>query len=136
MSDHASPLDLTPDDQDTAELDREVMAAFVQAPTPASGPDDVAPETMQPGSSLEYWACVGRLDQVERELKGGANVNHSDSSGYTALHAAAENNHIEIVKILLGHGADRTSKVESGETPLDYARSHGHQEIIALLERP
>jgi ankyrin repeat protein len=101
---------------------------------PGSPSDGPIPGTIQPGSSLEYWACVGRLDQVKLELQQGADVNHADESGYTALHAAAENNHVEIVRLLLEHGANRLAKVETGETPIDYAREHGYDEVVRLLE--
>ncbi len=133
MDEKDDPLKLTPDEQDDADLDREVMAVFSMA-HPGETDGDEVPGTMQPGSSLEYWACVGRLDQVKLELQNGADVNHADHSGYTALHAAAENDHLEVVKLLLAHGADRTAKVETGETPVDYARAHGYEEVVRLLE--
>ncbi len=132
MDDNDDSLELTPEEQEDADLDREVMQILGQAP--GSAHDDPIPGTIQPGSSLEYWACVGRLDQVELELQNGADVNLADEAGYTALHAAAENNHVEIVRLLLEHGADRTAKVETGETALDYARANGYNEVIRLLE--
>lgn len=132
MDEKDKSLELTPEEQEAADLDRQVME--VLGMVSGSPHDDPIPGSIQPGSSLEYWACVGRLDQVKLELQNGADVNHADHSGYTALHAAAENNHVEIVRLLLEHGADRLAKVETGETALDYARANGYNEVVRLLE--
>ena len=132
MDEKDDSLELTPEEQEAADLDRQVMEVLGQVS--GSPPDELGPGTFLPGSSLEYWACVGRTDQVKLELQKGADVNARDDFGYTALHAAAENNHVEIVKLLLTHGADRDAKVESGETAIDYARANGYNEVVRLLE--
>ena len=44
---------------------------------------------------------VGDVDQVETLLSGGVDVNAKDSEGSTALIAASETGHVEIVKKLL-----------------------------------
>ena len=60
-------------------------------------------------------------------------LNASDDAGYTALHAAAENGHIEIVKLLLYHGASKSAAVTSGQTPADLAALSGHDDMVNLL---
>ncbi|GAB5407495.1 MAG: hypothetical protein Aurels2KO_57260 [Aureliella sp.] len=95
--------------------------------------DDLPPGAIVPSSPVEYWAAVGDLDQVKRAIDDGHDVNSSDGAGYTALHAAAENNHIEIVKLLVHHGASKTAAVTSGETPAALAALAGHDDMVKLL---
>ena len=39
-------------------------------------------------------------------IKQGMDVNVRDQERYTALHYAAENNHVDAIEVLLGSGAD------------------------------
>lgn len=52
----------------------------------------------------------------------------------TALHWAVEEEHIELVKVLLKHGADPTAISKYGETPLSIADEMGCAEITQVLE--
>jgi ankyrin repeat protein len=54
---------------------------------------------------------------VEWLLEAGANVNHAMGSGWTALHAAAYNGHIETVKVLLKRGADTLATASKKDRP-------------------
>ena len=54
----------------------------------------------------------------------------------TALHWAARFGYLAIAKRLLEGGADWTLKNNSGHTALDYARSQGKSEVVALLSEP
>ena len=76
----------------------------------------------------------GYMDPVYVEIakyliEQGAEINHQDSDGFTALHYAAKNGHIDVVKMLLNKGAsinvypDET-KFYKGETPLRSACSY------------
>jgi ankyrin repeat protein len=56
--------------------------------------------------------------------------------GWTALHCAAAHGHLAIAKRLLEGGADWTLKNKYGRTALDYARSRGKSEVVALLSEP
>src|SRR5690606_41800668 len=55
---------------------------------------------------LVYWASLGDVEQVEQGLQEGLDVNSADEEGYSALQAAAENDHLEVVKLLVSKGAD------------------------------
>ena len=53
--------------------------------------------------------------------------------GNTALMAAARCGHLQIVKLLLGHGAEVDSKNDNGMTPLIAASQTGHWETVEAL---
>ena len=61
---------------------------------------------------------------------------HQQINGNTALHWAAYNSSLAIATRLLEGGADLTLRNKSGQTALDYARSFGNSEVVALLSQP
>lgn len=78
----------------------------------------------------------GTKKVVEFLLKMGANVNHRDILGVTALHMAAIYKDIEealdMIKLLLDYGADPNEK-SVGYSPFDIACRRGQIEKIKLL---
>ena len=73
---------------------------------------------------------------MELLLEKGAVVTHKASSdGYTALHAAAQNdNSLEVMKLLVGKGAVIDAKETlRGNTPLLYAAYNGFIESVYFL---
>lgn len=65
---------------------------------------------------------------VVRDLSGPFN-------GYTSLHNAAWQGHIECARALLDSGADATLPAHDGRTAADLARAHGHVGVAHLIER-
>ena len=61
---------------------------------------------------------------------------HQQEYGRTALQYAACNGSLAIATRLLEGGADLTLRANDGKTALDYARSYGHSEVVALLSQP
>jgi len=57
-------------------------------------------------------------------LLGRAGVNFKDESDNTALHFAVSNKQIEVIKLLLGHGAAPMQANRDGITPVDLAEQH------------
>ena len=55
---------------------------------------------------LVYWASLGDLEQVEQLLEDGTDPNQTDDEGYSALQAAAENDHLAVVQLLVSKGAN------------------------------
>ena len=53
--------------------------------------------------------------------------------GWTALHLAAREGHLVVVKLLLDSGASARSRNDHGRVPLWYAAAEGRQEVLALL---
>ena len=61
---------------------------------------------------------------------------HQQNSGVTALHSAAYHGRLAIATRLLEGGADLTLRDNDGKTALDWARSQGKSEVVALLSQP
>ena len=61
-------------------------------------------------------------------------MNYSDETGYTALHAASENGHLEIVQILVKNGANVKAKTTDGNTPSDLARISEKLQVVNYLD--
>ena len=59
----------------------------------------------------------------------------NDKNGYTALHDAIWQNHIDTARVMIEAGADLTLKSHSGETPLAFAQSQHRGEIADIIER-
>lgn len=81
---------------------------------------------------LVYWASLGDIEQVEQALQEGLDVNSADEEGYSALHAAAENDHLEVVKLLVSKGADVDHR--STCTALELAEMAGNKDVVAYLK--
>ena len=62
------------------------------------------------------------------------NKNPSDNLGWTPLHIAAENGHLDIVKYIVQDLDERNPKTINGETPISLARDINHHEIVTFLE--
>ncbi|WWC73236.1 uncharacterized protein I206_107202 [Kwoniella pini CBS 10737] len=62
-------------------------------------------------------------------------INLKDPFGYTPLHLAADRGHVEMVKLLLRHGADREAIDEDNQTPQLLAEISGRDEIVEILKQ-
>jgi len=72
---------------------------------------------------------------AEMLLQAGANV-HGKALGVTALHLAAQKGYVELAEVLIGHGADANSPVNSrGQmvTPLSLAVKAEQQKMADML---
>jgi hypothetical protein len=56
-----------------------------------------------------------------------------DAKGETPLHHAAQHGDLEVIKLLLAHGADPNAKTPVGATPLHVARAFGEEKAAKLL---
>lgn len=75
-------------------------------------------EPSQPTLTLQRAVQIGDIDQLERNLYWGVDVNQPDSQGLTPLHAAALKGSLVMCKILLQHGADLQLTDPQGHTAL------------------
>ena len=63
------------------------------------------------------------MEVVKKLIQAGRDVNEQNGSGFTPLHAASENGHVEVITALLAAGADKTLKDHSGYTPHRVAKN-------------
>lgn len=75
----------------------------------------------------------GNAHTVERLLRDGADVDHRDPRGRTALLAATHANRIASARLLVAAGADVNAKDAIEDSPYLYAGARGHLEILELL---
>lgn len=83
--------------------------------------------------SLLSLAESGDTAGIERMLKVDVNLNETDDSGRTALHAAAGSGNLEIVTVLLLRGAEIDQKDDLGQSPLFLAVSNGRSAVVEAL---
>jgi ankyrin repeat protein len=79
----------------------------------------------------------GSSEFVEALLDAGAGVNVQEARGMTPLMlaVATDRQNLEVIRMLIGKGADVNLKSRDGETALDWARKFGGQPAIEMLRR-
>lgn len=79
--------------------------------------------------------CVvgwGDLAAAKALIDAGIEVNRYGDLGYTPLHVACMKGNVELVRLLLAHGADPYAMCE-GDTPFSTARQKGHDHICDVM---
>lgn len=83
----------------------------------------VRSENFDPKRTLLHLAAAWESPNVCRVLiQHGLDVNDVDSEESTPLHDAADTANIEVIKVLLAHGA-QCKKNKNGQTPRDIAKA-------------
>ena len=78
----------------------------------------------------------GHAEAAKLLLERGAAVDAQEMRyRLSSLTHAVGRNDAELVKLLLGHGADPMLKAADGRTALDRAEANGAKEIVALLRK-
>lgn len=80
----------------------------------------------------------GHVDYIRRVVGTGVDIDHVNDLGWTAMLEAiilgdGSEDYVEIVRILLAAGADRSIADKDGVTPLQHAEQRGYDGIAALL---
>lgn len=118
--------------------DLPMIKALVQHGFDINFNNEVCPETYQsytPEGPIWLAANRGQYETVKWMLENGAKINY-EVHGHVrckALQEAARFGHLDVVKLLIEHGAALNS-IEIGVNPLMDARYGGHEDVIEYLE--
>lgn len=88
--------------------------------------------------TIEFFraAANGQVATVQSLLAdptGNININFRGPGGMTSLHAATKFRHVEVVRVLLAHGASKDIKDNLGHTTLSFTEEFLTREIFDLL---
>ena len=78
-------------------------------------------------------ACDYGSEAVKFLIEHGANVDHQDWNGQTAVHYAVNCNDIDALSCLIENGADVNARTYDGGTPLMIATAEGHLNVAIYL---
>eukprot|EP00891_Asterochloris_glomerata_P003332 jgi/Astpho2/3332/fgenesh1_pg.00054_%23_27_t len=101
----------------------------------SSAASSVPDKDTEPDPRMSAWLAAkeGNRDMLRAELEGGADIEHRDPMGRTALMEAAKYKHVDCVRELLDRGADPTTRSFMGSSAQDYGSDHS--EIHRLLDQ-
>lgn len=85
--------------------------------------------------SISLYLAIEREDinQIERHIFWGSDINKPNINGAAPLHVAATQGSYIVVKLLVEKGADKSVMDQEGLTPLDRAALAGRTQIIEYL---
>lgn len=86
------------------------------------------------GDELISYAIKGDISAVKYLLNMGADADHKDSDGKTALMHACRNCNTEMVELLLEFGSDVFTKDKFGKNALDIAADWGYPSLVKLMK--
>ncbi len=86
-------------------------------------------------TALALASYLGQKGSTEYLIERGAEPNAvaRNSTGFTALTGATSQNHTEVARLLVKHGANVNYSYEGGFTPLMHAASAGNFELVNIL---
>lgn len=85
-------------------------------------------------SDIHSLARAGRVAEIRRLLaKDPDLIGARTDFGATPLHCAAWEGHAEVVRLLLGLGADTKAEDDNGQTALDIARATRNADVVRIL---
>ena len=106
-------------------------ASPIDASTPSLG--EVQNTGLNSGSDLCKAAALGDMNGVQREIKGGADVNFTNDTGHSPLHLATLYGHADVATYLIEHEASLMQTDRLGNTALHIAAFLGRWLIVEEL---
>jgi ankyrin repeat protein len=101
-----------------------------------AGADVTVVDPGMKATALHAAAYAGRTEAAKLLVQYGIDIDKQGPyNGYTALHDAIWQNNIATAEVLINAGANFHIKSNSGETPLDFAKSKNRKEIVLLIEQ-
>lgn len=92
------------------------------------------PDLVNPQNKILWAAEKNEIEAVRQLLEEDPSlVNAHDEDGYTPLHRAAYNNHVEVIKLLLASNGNLSAKTEDEWEPLHCACKWESVEAASLL---
>lgn len=82
---------------------------------------------------LVSWCRHNKCLELAEALSSGVNVNFVDSVGNTPLLVACQNGHVNVVKLLLNHGADINCSNLKGNGVLHFCFAYGFADLAIFL---
>ncbi|MFC5176362.1 ankyrin repeat domain-containing protein [Nocardioides taihuensis] len=137
---HGADPDALDDRHDTPWLVTGVTGSVPMAELLLGHDPDLTLRNRYGGVSIIPASERGHVAYVRRVARTSIDVNHVNDLGWTALLEAVilgdgSRPYVEIVDILLDHGADRDLADADGVTPLEHARARGYDAIARRLTR-
>lgn len=87
-------------------------------------------------STLMFSASGPYPETVQLLLDRGANIDITDKAEhFTALMWAAAEGNLDVVKVLVNHGANPSMKDVDGDSAASFARKNGHNKVADFLDR-
>ena len=86
-------------------------------------------------NQIEFIEAIkaGNRAAVQQAIDAGAGLNSHDQHGWTPLNWAAGSGHLEVVELLLEHGADPLAVGRDLRTPQMIALAAGHADVVQHL---
>jgi len=85
-------------------------------------------------TALMYAAEEGAANAIRILIKNGADPKlHGSDRGYAAIHLAASDGHVEVIREMLDKGISPDLVDHDKATPLHHAASDGHEDVIKVL---
>lgn len=81
--------------------------------------DSVEIKSLFGNKPINIAATRGIISEVEVLLLAGVNVNERGEHGYTPLHDAVEQGHLDVVRLLIKNGADPKGMTDHMVTPVE-----------------
>ena len=114
-------------------LEIEIAEETTSVETTAVSEEMSAEEVSSTHEELLSACRRGNLEEVEKLIEKGVDVNAKDDIGWTAMMWAAVNGHTEIIELLIDNGAGFEVIDNNGLTALMWTAACGYTEAVELL---
>ncbi|RSL60417.1 hypothetical protein CEP53_005440 [Fusarium sp. AF-6] len=121
-------LQTTKNDEKNTDRLKEILAGLGKDEIHQRSPYDEDKTAMEMAVDHGMLWAVRELLDYDTSL-----ISRADENGRQPLHKACREGHLEIVNLLLQHGADIEAKESDGSTPFDSACWKGHKDVVELL---